>query len=93
MTIGKLILPAKKSSKKDEAENDEIQLQLSYRQPMPVTAAMYFPDCHPPVMFPLCPRCHITMEREYQSYCDRCGQQLAWEQYGRRTRIIIKLGR
>ena len=26
----------------------------------------------------VCPNCRITFEREYQSYCDRCGQKLKW---------------
>ena len=26
----------------------------------------------------VCPNCKITFEREYQSYCDRCGQKLKW---------------
>lgn len=25
-----------------------------------------------------CPSCKSTMEREYQKYCDRCGQRLKW---------------
>ena len=29
-------------------------------------------------LFPLCPRCGSAMEREYQGYCDRCGQRLDW---------------
>ena len=33
--------------------------------------------------FPICPRCGITMEREHQSYCDRCGQRLAWRYYSK----------
>lgn len=28
--------------------------------------------------FPVCPNCSLTMEREYQNYCDRCGQKLDW---------------
>lgn len=28
--------------------------------------------------YPVCPCCGLTMEREYQTYCDRCGQPLAW---------------
>ena len=28
--------------------------------------------------FPRCPRCGTTMEREYQRFCDRCGQRLNW---------------
>lgn len=26
----------------------------------------------------LCPRCDITLERDYQAFCDRCGQLLDW---------------
>ncbi|MBQ6700823.1 MAG: hypothetical protein IJM98_09225 [Oscillospiraceae bacterium] len=33
--------------------------------------------------YPICPRCRITLEREYQAYCDRCGQALDWKKYGR----------
>lgn len=28
--------------------------------------------------FPACPRCHISIERDYQSFCDNCGQRLDW---------------
>ena len=31
--------------------------------------------------FAACPRCHIPMEREYQEFCDRCGQKLSWRLY------------
>lgn len=31
--------------------------------------------------FAVCPRCKITLEREYQNYCDRCGQALKWRRY------------
>ena len=31
--------------------------------------------------YPICPACRITLEREYQSYCDRCGQCLNWNQF------------
>ena len=30
------------------------------------------------VKFPQCPRCKTTMEREYQLFCNRCGQRLNW---------------
>ena len=31
--------------------------------------------------FPICPRCSITLEREYQNFCDRCGQRLDWSHF------------
>lgn len=35
----------------------------------------------------VCPRCHITLEREFMSFCDRCGQHLDWTDY-KAARII-----
>ncbi len=31
--------------------------------------------------FYVCPACHVTLEREFMSYCDRCGQRLDWRKY------------
>lgn len=47
-----------------------------YRIPMPVKEIMQYKngDC-----YPVCPRCAVTMEREYVHFCDRCGQMLAWD--------------
>jgi hypothetical protein len=55
-----------------------IHHQLSYRFPMPVAELMVFSSSFGYTAYYVCPRCHITMEREYQSYCDRCGQRLGW---------------
>ena len=35
----------------------------------------------------VCPRCHITMEREFMSFCDRCGQHLDWTDYKKAKRV------
>ena len=40
--------------------------------------------------FYICPRCHVTMEREFMSYCDRCGQCLDWKGYRRAS--IVRTG-
>lgn len=29
-------------------------------------------------LYPLCPRCNNTVEREYQAFCVCCGQKLDW---------------
>ena len=51
----------------------------AYRRMMPVREYILYPSCFgTESAFFLCPRCNITMEREYQSYCDRCGQRLGW---------------
>ena len=51
----------------------------AYRRPMPVREYILYPSLFGTRSeYFLCPRCDITMEREYQSYCDRCGQRLGW---------------
>lgn len=54
---------------------------ISFRQKMPVTCVRWYPGAHGMCAFPVCPRCDITMEREYQFFCDRCGQRLDWEAF------------
>lgn len=34
-------------------------------------------------LYPVCPQCRCTIEREYQGFCDRCGQALDWDEYDR----------
>ena len=52
----------------------------SYRFPIPVTEVFYYVDSLAgPTTYPICPRCHTTISREFQSFCDRCGQALNWE--------------
>ena len=55
-----------------------------YRMKMPVTEVMLFPDGS---SYYVCPRCHITMEREFMHFCDRCGQRLDWKGY-KKARIV-----
>ena len=45
---------------------------------LPVSEILVRPDgC----AFPICPRCETPLEREYQAFCDRCGQALLWRDY------------
>ena len=53
----------------------ELLLSPTYRWPMQVKAVCSYKRS---AEFPQCPRCGITMEREYQLFCDRCGQRLNW---------------
>ena len=48
---------------------------VSYRLSLPVTKVF---QLHDGSCFPICPRCSISMEREYMAFCDRCGQRLSW---------------
>lgn len=55
-------------------------LLLMRRLALPVLAFRRVGNSGP---FPVCPRCGRTISREYQCYCDRCGQHLDWTLYGR----------
>ena len=54
---------------------DILEDAMSYRIPMEVTQILRLSD---KLSFPVCPRCKITVEREYMRFCDRCGQKLGW---------------
>ena len=48
---------------------------VSYRVPIVVSRVRYYGDND---VYPICPRCKLTIDREYMAYCDRCGQRLDW---------------
>ena len=50
----------------------------SYRVPMRVRKILELTSGS---TFPICPRCHCTLDRDYQRFCDRCGQHLSWQLY------------
>lgn len=52
----------------------------AFRTPMAVTQARWF---RTDGTYPVCPQCGISLEREYQRFCDRCGQRLEWKDYER----------
>ena len=39
--------------------------------------------------FSVCPRCRITLDREYQTYCDRCGQALDWKHFKKALIVLV----
>lgn len=49
-----------------------------YRKALLVKELMVFSDG---TCYYICPRCRITLDREFVSYCDRCGQHLGWREY------------
>ena len=53
----------------------ELLLSPTYRWPWKVKAVCSY---RRGAEFPKCPRCGITMEYEYQLFCDHCGQRLNW---------------
>lgn len=54
---------------------------ISYRRPMLVHSLVIFVDTPYRDSYYRCPRCHITLAREFVQYCDRCGQCLDWSQW------------
>ncbi len=69
----------------DKSPNDLLRFstsdeELSYRIAMQVRYyRQHLSLYHSCSVFPVCPRCHCNLEREYQSFCDRCGQKLSWD--------------
>lgn len=55
-----------------------------YRMEFPIKEVMVFPNGD---AYYVCPRCDMTLEREFMSYCDRCGQHLGWRGY-RKAKVI-----
>ena len=48
-------------------------------QPMRLIAVRRYPTCTGSMsLYPVCPRCNNTIKRQYQAFCDRCGQRLDW---------------
>lgn len=52
--------------------------ELAFRVPMLVTQARLFRSDG---IYPVCPQCRISMDREYQNFCCFCGQRLEWKGY------------
>ena len=59
----------------------------AFRRAMPVREAYLFRGSG---VYPVCPRCQLTFEREYQRFCDRCGQRLSWSHYSK-TVVVRRL--
>lgn len=60
-----------------------LQAVLSFRQPMPIAEVKVLLGSG----YYVCPRCSLTMDREFMAFCDRCGQCLDWKHY-KKARII-----
>lgn len=51
---------------------------VSYRRPLPITEVVVLKSGS---CYPRCPRCRLSIDREYMNYCDRCGQRLEWREF------------
>lgn len=70
---------SKESMDRGKGKEDDDKLYKSYRAPMRVTELKYYPLCPDLFSYPICPRCKNDIEREYQSFCEHCGQALNWK--------------
>lgn len=66
----------------------ELWNEMSFRRPMEVTHIRCYHFNGGLTGFPVCPQCDKTMEREYQPYCDRCGQCLCWKNFSSATILL-----
>ena len=60
---------------------------LEYRRPMQVSEIMVISSACGETGWAVCPRCGMTMDREFMSFCDRCGQRLGWSAY-KKAKVI-----
>lgn len=58
-----------------------------YRAAMPVTELMVFETGQRRDGYYVCPRCRVTLDREFAAFCDRCGQRLDWRGY-KKAKIV-----
>ena len=58
-----------------DTEGEKSEYLTARSHPLPVLRTKQLGGCE----FPVCPGCGCTLEREYQSYCDRCGCKLNWK--------------
>lgn len=58
-----------------------------FRFEYPVTEIMIFQSAQGKTGYYVCPRCRMTLEREFMNYCDRCGQRLGWKDYKKVRKI------
>lgn len=41
--------------------------------------------------YAVCPNCGFGMEREYQQYCEVCGQRLLWNEFSRNNVTVQRI--
>ena len=69
--------------------NMDFEEKIARLEPLTVEKIYCFHCLNGPTSYPVCPNCDISLEREYQNFCDRCGQCLDWSELEHAT-IIFK---
>ena len=59
-----------------------------FRQALPVTELMVFQSHCGETGYYVCPGCAMTIEREFMSFCNHCGQKLDWSGYKKVKKIF-----
>ena len=70
-----------------ELDPNDLLLKDNDTKAIPVKSILYIDET---LFFPICPNCKITIEREYQAYCDRCGCRLSWKNFSNAKIIYSK---
>ena len=65
-----------------------VQQELSYRKPMKVNTMIGYQNSKGITYYPICPRCDISFEHDFQNFCSHCGQNLSWENFPHDTIIL-----
>lgn len=61
-----------------EKQKQTLINELLYRVPVLVTEFRTFIISG---NYPVCPRCRNSLDREYMSFCNNCGQKLSWKYF------------
>lgn len=61
--------------------------ELHYRYAKRVVSVCCYNNCDKAEYHPVCPMCSYKIDREYQAFCDKCGQKLEWSQYPNKSII------
>lgn len=73
-----------------EKELRELRESASYRNPMQISEmTIYYNAYFGYIGEYICPRCKIQLERDFMSFCNRCGQKLSWKDYKKAKRIYL----
>lgn len=78
-------------TKKSKALPEDIGIlkeMASFQIPMKVNEMVRLQTyAHQYDLYYICPRCKISLERDFMSCCGRCGQKLDWKDY-KKAKIV-----
>ena len=66
----------------------QAEYELTFRVPMRVTTVRLFQSGD---TYAVCPKCQLSLNREFMAFCDVCGQKLSWRQFGMAEVVRVPL--